>query len=104
MIKIKSLKEFYKKRRSRNREPYCEWTGLILKTNHVCYNCRFSCKRYNNLNRLSSGNGLTCPSCHKDQLFNVGLTARPPKKTASDKIWNEFWKMFRNGSHPAGCR
>jgi len=65
---------------------------------HICEDCRFTMKSCTQ----------KCPRCGSIKIVCCGLTARPPRKSASKKKWNVFWDIVfgRNGkfSHPYNCR
>ena len=94
MIKGK-LKKMGKGKR-RVHIQYCErpsimwWYKPLL---HICLDCRFTAKR----------NMEKCPRCGSTNCTHCGLTARPPKKNASKKKWDQFFSLIPF-SHPKGCR
>lgn len=77
---------------------YCErgfeWgnPGMLRPPLHVCEKCHFTAKRrFNN-----------CPTCHaQDSMIFCGDYARPPRKNASKKKWEEFFKYAKRGHN---CR
>ena len=93
---------FWIRRKPRKYTPYCErFDGMVGRGRpllHICEDCRFTMKR----------DVEKCSRCSSTKVISCGLTARPPRATASKKKWKEFWDIVyhRNGkySHPTGCR
>lgn len=106
-----------------SRHSFCEWSSVSFghynQGGLICENCNFHRTvnikspgdRDNSRKEILKDNKVerdfNCPQCgSKENWYYLPPIARVPRKTASNKVWNTFWKDLKNRrfNHPeSGC-
>lgn len=87
----KRLKILKDKRLSDYRERQTWYSFNRGYVNHLCIECHQVFKKNESLFHI-------CPNC-KNDLINIGLKERVPRKNASNRVWSNYLKRIDRWKH-----